>query len=151
MIHKRLGTATELTPTHDALFTSVAQAPPLSGATLESLLRHIGISNETFNDRGRLERELSTKKAKLRGPAFYGAPSTVESLRMILGLENASSELLSNASQGQLQAANPGTLDTNLGALDNRISFLKGKVENVDLSRIAEPGKTQKHFLDRWA
>jgi len=94
---------------------------------------------------------LSTKKAKLHGPAFYGAPSTAESLRIILSLENASSELLSNASKGQLQAANPGTLDTNLGALDNRISSLKGKVENVDLSRIAEPGKTQKHFLDRWA
>lgn len=116
-----------------------------------SLLRHIGISNETFNDREWLEHELSTKKAKLRGPAFYGASPTVESLRTILSPGNASSELLSNASQGQLQAANPGTLDTNLGALDNRISFLKGKVESVDLSRIAEPGKTQKHFLDRWA
>jgi hypothetical protein len=94
---------------------------------------------------------LSTKKAKLRGPAFYGASSTVESLRIILGLENASSELLFNASQEQLQPTNPGTLDTNLGTLDNRISFLKGKVERVDMSGIAEPSKTQKHFLDRWA
>jgi hypothetical protein len=118
---------------------------------LGSLLRHIGISDETFNDRRWLEHELSTKKAKLRGPAFCDASSTVESLRTILSLENASSELLSNASQGQPHAANPGTLDTNLRALDNRISFLKGKVEGVDLSRIAEPGKTQKHFLDRWA
>lgn len=116
-----------------------------------SLLRHIGISNESLNDRRRLEHELSTKKEKLRGPAFYGASSTVEPLRIILGLENASSELLSNASQGQPQAASPGTLDTYLGALDNRISFLRGKVESVDMSRIAEPGKTQKHFLDRWA
>jgi hypothetical protein len=118
---------------------------------LGSLLRYIGISNETFNDRGWLEHELSTKKAKLRGPAFYGASSATDSLRIILSLENASSELLSNTSQGQLQAANPGTLNTNLGALDNRISVLKGKVESADLSRIAEPGKTQKHFLDRWA
>jgi hypothetical protein len=99
------------------------------------------------NDRRQLEDALSTKTAKLRGPAFYSAPSIVESLITILGLEDASSELLSNA----LPAANPGTLDANLRALDNRISFLKEKVERVDLSRIAEPGKTQKHFLDRWA
>jgi hypothetical protein len=118
---------------------------------LGSLLQHIGISNESLNDRRRLEHELSTKKEKLHGPAFYGASPTVESLRTILGLENAGSELLSNASQGQPQAASPGTLDTNLGALDNRISFLRGKVESVDMSKIAEPGKTQKHFLDRWA
>jgi hypothetical protein len=118
---------------------------------LGSLLRYIGISNETFNDRRGLEHELSTKKAKLRGPAFYGASSTADSLRIILGLENASSELLSNTPEGQPQAVNSATLDTNLGALDNGISFLKGKVESVDLSRIAEPSKTQKHFLDRWA
>jgi hypothetical protein len=142
-----MGSATQ----HGPLFTSVTQAPPLSGATLGPILHHIGISNESLNDRRRLEHELLTKKEKLRGPAFYGASSAVESLKIILGLENASSELLSNALQGQPQAAGPGTLDTNLGALDNRISSLRGKVESVDMSRIAEPGKIQKPFLDRWA
>ena len=66
-------------------------------------------------------------------------------------MNNANSQLLSGASLSHLDIPDTLTLDTSLGALDDRISFLKGKVEDVDLTKAAESSEAQQRFLDRWA
>jgi hypothetical protein len=107
------------------------------------LLRSIGISNEIFTDGRSLELDLSNKVTKLRAPAFFSATSADESLRSFLEVNNASSQLLS-------RIASPALLDTSVGALDDKIAFLKGKVEDIDLSTVGS-STAQKHFLDKWA
>jgi hypothetical protein len=116
-----------------------------------ALLRHIGVSDESFTDRRSLERDLSNKVTKLCGPSFFSASSADESLRSVLDINNTSSQLLSQTFLRHLEHASTATMDTSLGVLDNKIGSLKGKVEDVDLSKVQECGKAQRHFLDRWA
>jgi hypothetical protein len=133
------------------LVSPVAQEPPIKEVASRALLRHIGISNESFTSRGSLEHDLSIKVVKLRAPSFFSASSADKPVRNILDINNTSSQLLSHTYVGHLEASNAVTLDTNLGTLDDKICLLKGKVEDIDLSKVVQSDTAQKHFLDSWA
>lgn len=81
---------------------------------------------------------------RLRESAFSNASSTDESLRNILDMNNASSQLLSLM---HLETSSQETLDT----LDDKIVSLKGNVEDLDLSRVVRPSKAKEHFVGTWA
>jgi hypothetical protein len=133
------------------LFTPVAEESAMKDGPSRVLLRHVGVSDESFTDRRSLEHDLSKTVTKLRAPSVFSPSSADESLRNVLEVNNTSSELLSRTFLRNSERASAATLDTSLEALDNKIGLLKVKVEAVDLSYVKESGKAQKHFLHRWA
>jgi hypothetical protein len=145
---KRIGASISSTTAHECLFIPVAQELPIKKAASRALLRHVGVSNGSFNDRRSFEHDLSNKVNKLRASAFSNASSVDESLRNILDMNNASSQLLSLK---HLETSSQELLDTSLGALDDKIVSLKGKVEDLDLGRVARSSKAKEHFVGTWA
>ena len=137
----------ELRRVHESLFIPVTQEFTTKETASRALLRQIGIADNTSIDWQLLEYELSNKMMNLHAYSFSSASSADESLRSILDINNAGSQLLSLDHLGTTRA---GGLDNNLRALDDKIGLLKGTGEIADTIGVAA-GRTRSQFLHRWA
>lgn len=150
-IYQGILAAAELTAEHESLSPSGDDETVPNEAASRALLQHVGMSYDSSTIRKSTEPDLLKLLSKLRTPTPLGPSSINASIRSILDVHNASSELLSFAGQEHLQTPAAPTLDTSLRDLDNRLGLLKEKAENLELGRVAESSQAQSHFLDMWA